>query len=146
MAESPALTIPAGATVYIDTNIFIYFIEATPGFFAKVRNLFLHIRDAGARIVTSEMTVAECVYKPARDGNQKHLRIYEALLEKSGDVGLIPLTGAVTKRAALIVGKLGLKLIDAIHYLSALEAGCTVFVTSDAAFKSGPNMQVVLVK
>ena len=36
-----------------------------------------------------------------------------------------------------------LKLVNAIHFVSALEAKCDVFVTADTKFKSSAAMRVV---
>jgi predicted nucleic acid-binding protein len=135
--------ITEASIIYIDSNIFIYFIEATPQFFEKSKAIFEKIASVGARILTSEITVAECLYKPSQEDNKNLIRIYENLFASKADITLITLNGATTKRAAQLGGKLGLKLINAIHYISALEAGCTTFLTSDTRFKSGPQMQVM---
>jgi predicted nucleic acid-binding protein len=135
--------IEAASRVYVDTSIFVYFIEATPNFHPKAKALFERIDTMGASIWTSELTVAECMYKPAQDKNAALLAIYETLFEKTGGIELLALDGAVAKRAALRGGELGLRLIDAIHYLTALEQGCDIFVTSDKNFKSGPRMRVI---
>ena len=130
------------SSVYVDTNIFIYFIEATPGMFERVVALLNHANRVGARLVTCELTVAECLYKPHRDGDAELIAGYEKLFA-SGGVEITPLDGGLARRAARHGGELGLKLIDAIHYIAALEAGCDVFVTGDARFRSGPYMRVV---
>jgi predicted nucleic acid-binding protein len=132
-----------GSLVYLDSNIFIYFIETAPGFHPLVKDVFAHVASVGAIVLTNELTLAECIYQPSRDEDQELVLLYEGLLEKSGDVGLLELDGALVKRAALNGGALGLKLFDAIHFVSALEAGCHIFVTADAAFKSGPAMKVL---
>jgi predicted nucleic acid-binding protein len=131
------------SSVYIDTNIFVYWVEAVEPFFQNVRELFEGIGEAGCRVVTSEITVAECIYKPARDGDDALIALYERLFEQSGDIDLAALDGAIVKKAAKNGGILGLKLIDAVHYLTALENGCDLFVTSDERFKSGPAMRVL---
>ena len=135
----------ASSVVYIDTNIFIYFVEATPKFHLKALAIFEHIARLGATIKTSEITLAECLYHPAQTGNTKLISIYEALFENSGGIELIALSGELAKRAAIKGGLLGLKLVDAIHYISALEAGCDYFITSDARFRSGPKLKVILI-
>ncbi len=135
--------IVGSSIVYVDTNIFVYFIESSPTFFQLAKRLFEHIDNVGARILTSEITLAECIYKPSKDNDLELVGIYESVFERSGEVELLPLDGAVAKRSAIVAGNLGLKLIDAIHYLSALESGCDYFVTSDASFKSGPTMAVI---
>lgn len=131
--------------VYVDTNIFVYLTEDTPGKAESVARAFETASKQGSLIFTSELTVAECCYKPARDRNALLLSVYEHLFEKSGDVRLVPLTGAVAKNAALIGAGLGLKLLDAIHYVSAIEARCEALLTADSRFKSAPGLSVVLI-
>ena len=134
-----------GSAVYIDANVFIYFVERTPDFFDKARALFTALAEGEARVLTSELTVAECLFHPARNGNIRLVSVYERFFDPEGDVRLIPLTGAVAKQAAQAGGSWGLKLLDAIHYVSALESGCTAFVTADSRFRSGPALKVVRV-
>jgi predicted nucleic acid-binding protein len=135
--------IERGSLVYLASNIFIYFIETTPGFHPLVKDLFAHVAQVGAIVLTSELTLAECIYQPGRDVDQPLVLLYKSLLERSGDVELLELDGALVKRAALDGGAIGLKLFDAIHFVSALEVGCDFFITADAAFKSGPAMKVM---
>jgi predicted nucleic acid-binding protein len=135
--------IAGSSVVYVDTNIFVYFVEAVPDFFQKTKELFEHAAAVGARLVTSEITLAECIYRPCQENDAPLVSVYETLFEQSGEIELVPLDGAIAKRAATAGGGLGLKLIDAVHYLSALEAGCDFFVTSDSAFRSGPKMAVL---
>ena len=137
--------IAGSSVVYIDTNIFVYFVEAAPNFFQKVKELFEHVAAVGARLVTSEITLAECIYRPSQDHDAPLVSVYEMLFEQSGEIDLVALDGALAKRAAVAGGGVGLKLIDAIHYMSALESGCDFFVTSDSAFRSGPKMAVLRV-
>ncbi len=78
--------------VYVDTNIFVYLTEDTPGKAEFVARAFETASKQGSLIFTSELTVAECCYKPAREKNALLLSVYEHLFEKSGDVRLVPLT------------------------------------------------------
>ena len=135
----------SASRVYVDTNIWIYFIESHPAFVEKVRRLFAAVQEAGAQLVTSELAIAECLYKPARDANAAALSAYARLFD-SGEIEITPLDGGLAKRAAVNGGQLGLKLIDAIHYMSALEWACDIFLTSDSAFKSGPMTEVIRIE
>ena len=137
-------SITSDTLVYIDTNVWIYYLEANPDFVQKVRDVFVRVEAVGAKLFTNEITIAECLYKPSRDGNSRAVAAYERLFG-SGEVTLTSLDGGLAKRAAVSGGQLGLKLIDAIHYIAALEQGCDVFVTSDRQFKSGPAMQVMTI-
>ena len=135
--------ITAASKIYIDTNIFIYLIERVEPFYEQVSALFAAISEAGARLFTSEITVAECLHKPCRSQNTQLIAIYELLFEKSSDVTLLTLNGNVAKRAVAYGAPLGLKLIDAIHVVSALDGGCDVFVSTDKKFKSTAAMRVI---
>lgn len=137
--------IAANSRVYVDSNIFIYFIENTPKFHSRVESLFEEISRVDATIMTNEIAIAECLYQPAKTRNTNLIRIYESFFEAPGQIEIDLLTGELCKQAALHGGALGLKLIDAIHYFSAFEAGCSHFVTSDTSFKSGPKMKVLLI-
>jgi predicted nucleic acid-binding protein len=132
-----------GSTVYVDSNIFIYQFEDMPGYADRVEAQFAQISRDGGKLVTSELTLAECSYKPAAENNAKLVAAYEEFFERGGEVQLVPLTGEVAKRAAQNGGSWGLKLLDAIHYVSALEGGCNVLLTADRKFKSGPTLRVM---
>lgn len=135
--------ITASSKIYIDTNIFIYFIERVDPFYDRARGLFTSISTIGATLYTSEITIAECLHKPYRIGDSQLVEIYEYLFEKSGDVTLLALNGIVAKRAVTLGAPLGLRLVDAIHYISALEAGCDFFVSTDVKFKSTEAMTIM---
>jgi predicted nucleic acid-binding protein len=143
MAKTVFDALTASSRVYIDTNIFIYFLERAPQFFEQVKNLFEHIDVVGAQLLTSEITVAECIYRPSQLDDQRLIRAYELLFEESNEVDLVPLDGLLAKQAALHGSQIGLKLIDSIHLVSALQSGCDYFVSSDARFKSGPRLNVI---
>jgi predicted nucleic acid-binding protein len=141
MTDVPDLAF--GSKIYVDSNMFIYLFEKLEGFTERVVLRFSEVEKHGGRLLTSELTVAECCYKPAGDDNALLLSAYEEFFEQSGEVELISLSGSVAKRAALVGASVGLKLLDAIHYVSALDSGCTHFLTGDKAFKSSAGLRVV---
>ncbi len=136
------IEVPRGSRLYIDTNIWIYYIESHPAFVKQVHDLFVSVEAAASTLATNEITVAECLYKPSAENNMAVIDAYGRLFA-SGEIELIPLDGTLAKQAAMQGGKLGLKLIDAIHYISALAHGCDHFITSDTRFRSGPGIKVV---
>ena len=134
--------ISRSSRIYVDTNIFIYLIEGNPERTRSVIEIFQDIVNADAIVVTSEMTVAECFYGASKQQNLAAITAYEALFS-STDIEIIPLDGALAKRAAISGAELSLKLIDSLHYICALEEGCDFFFTSDKRFKSGPYLRVI---
>jgi len=134
--------INAQSVVYVDTNVLVYYVDALSDLTPRAVAFLNNAQAKGARLVTSELTIAECVYKWYRDRNLARVAVYEDLF-RSGLIELYPLTGDLAIRAAQEGGSLKLKLIDAIHYMSALEAGCDLFVTADRKFRSTRYLDVV---
>ena len=128
--------------IYVDTNIWIYYIEGNEFFKSRVDAVFEEVERANSRLVTNEITLAECIIKPAEIGHVDMVAVYENIFAR-GEVDVTQLDGGLAKRAAIAAGRLGLKLIDAIHYVSAVESGCQYFLTADGHFKTGPEMTVV---
>ena len=95
-------------------------------------------------MVSSELTLAECIYQPLKLNDLELAMTYERLFE-SGDISVVKVDGGILKRAAKHGAGSGLKLLDAVHYVSALEYGCRYFVTSDKRIRSSDNLQVVLI-
>jgi predicted nucleic acid-binding protein len=137
------IDVPRGGSVYVDSNVFIYFIEKVPGFFESSKAMFVALAQCEARVITSELSVAECLYLPSRDGHSRLVDVYDQFFAPRGNVKLVALTGSVARTASQTGGVLGLKLLDAIHYVSAMDVGCTHFLTGDKAFKSSEELRVV---
>jgi predicted nucleic acid-binding protein len=135
----------AGSRVYIDTNVIVYFVEAEPNFYDQVRLILDLVQMANAKLFTSEITSTECLHKPRQNNDFALVANYQGFFKNSGMV-FLPLNLEDSLQAAKESVKLKLKFHDSIHYLSALEAGCDYFITSDKAFKSGPKMTVIHIK
>jgi predicted nucleic acid-binding protein len=58
-----------GASVYLDANVFIYFLEGFAPASDFLGRLFAEIDAGRIRGVTSELTLAELLVKPIRDAN-----------------------------------------------------------------------------
>jgi len=136
------IEVTSRSVIYLDANVLIYSIENRNSFHEPAKALVADAQIGGARLVTSELTVAECLYRPYKDRNRQQADVYESLFG-SGAVDLYPLSGALIIQAAKDGGALGLKLMDAVHYISALEAGCDQLVTADRRFKSTRYLEVV---
>lgn len=132
------------ARTYVDSSIFIYFVERAVPRFEAAERLFALLKQSGSTVYTSDIAVAECLYRPYRDGNSRLAEIYLELFEAAGDVLRVPLDYDLVKHAAGIGGNLGIKLIDALHIASALAAGCELFVTNDRDISAPKELEIVL--
>jgi len=144
-AGSASADISPGAVVYLDSNILIYWIEQPDRFGSVIRELFNAFAASECRLVTSALTLAECIYKPAREGDDALVATYWSALVEHGEIELLEITTDLMVEAGRRGGALGLKLLDATHYVSALSAGAQLFVTGDADFRSTRELTVKLI-
>jgi predicted nucleic acid-binding protein len=128
--------------VYIDTNVFIYFLEFDDAHNQAAREWISGFQNNGTEIVTSRLTFLECIYGPAKVDNSALVDLYRAMLVDNAAVRLIEIAHDILESAALQGGRLGLKLPDAIHYFTALHAGCDLFLSNDRQFKPSRSMRV----
>ena len=87
-------------SVYLDANILIYAVEDVAGLGAKVRPLFERIDRGELRGMTGELSPAEVLVKPPRDGAVTVRAAYEQLLDPAGPLRLLPIARPVLTRAA----------------------------------------------
>ena len=123
--------------VYLDANVFIYLVEADtyPAMRQAVTQLFSAC-DAGHIIpVTSTLTLAEVLPVPLRQGDNVLVQIYRGLLTTSPVLEVKPVSLSILDAAAVIRSQTSIKLPDAIHIATALQADCAYFVSNDQGLK-----------
>ena len=137
------LTIPSSATVYLDTSVIIYTVEANPIYYSLLQPLWLKFQTGEIDLVTSELTLMETLILPLRNANNALVSDYEQIL-LSSEIQLVPITRSVLKAAANLRATTNLKTPDAIHAATALGKGCTLFLTNDSGFRNVPSLPVVI--
>ncbi|HAA32802.1 MAG TPA: VapC toxin family PIN domain ribonuclease [Cyanobacteria bacterium UBA8553] len=137
------LTIPSSATVYLDTSVIIYTVEANPIYYSLLQPLWLKFQTGEIDLVTSELTLMETLILPLRNANNALVSDYEQIL-LSSEIQLVPVTRSVLKAAANLRATTNLKTPDAIHAATALDAGCTLFLTNDSGFRNVLNLPEVI--
>ncbi|MBI4923164.1 MAG: PIN domain-containing protein [Devosia nanyangense] len=123
--------------VYLDTNIFIVLREHHGPESEQLVALAQASSQTGrARLVTSELTLAELLVKPMADGESDLARDYEQMIGGADWLTVLPVGRDVLRRAASLRSRhRGLKLPDAIHIGSALAGACSRVLTSDTGIK-----------
>lgn len=136
------LNIPSSAVVYVDTPIVIYSVEFNPDYWQLLQPLWAKLQANEISIVSSELTLMECLVVPLRNGNTLLIDTYEQLL--SSQISLVPISQTILKNAAQLRATTSLRTPDAIHAATALSQGCTLFLTNDSGFRNVPNLSVVI--
>lgn len=130
------------APVYLDSNIFIFALEAEPQFGPACSEL-LRAVDAGELIaVTSELTLAEVLVKPLQHGNTGLADRFSATVAASR-LSLRPVSRDILGRSAEIRAFHGGRLADTIHVATAVAAGCAVFLSEDRRIRTPPGLERV---
>lgn len=140
MGAIAALT---GTDVYLDANIFIYAVEGLVPVAASLTTLFTRFDSGQLRAVTSELTLAEVLVKPLRDGNAALRDTYARMLRTSRSLTMIPVSRSILAQAAALRAASSVKLPDAIHAATALEQKCSTFLTNDRLFTSVGSLPVL---
>lgn len=134
----------AGARkIYIDANIIIYFVEGNVAFQDKVMSVFEYADKNDIPLMTSEISVAECLYGAHRFDREELTEKYEWIFRDSDMIHLVPVELGICEAAAKIGARNRFKLIDAIHFASAIGVECDVFITNDKGIKSADSLRVM---
>lgn len=129
--------------IYIDSNIVIYFVEGAKVFRDKAIEFFQYAELKGIDIVTSEISISECLYGAYKRENDEISEKYREIFYDIDMFQLVPIEREIVEGAAKIGARNTLKLIDAIHLTSALDTECDVLITNDRGIRSTENLKVV---
>ena len=94
--------------------------------------------------MTSELTVAEVLVKPKRDGNARLEDAYHRFLLPTESLRNSAVSREILEAAAGIRATSALKLPDAIHWATATIEHCDSFLTNDDGFKSMAGVRIVM--
>lgn len=132
-----------GKFIYLDTNIWIYAIEAYPDYLELLQQIFEKIDQQKLIAVTSELTIDEVLVKPFQDNNLQAKQAYQNILQSSDSVKVIAINRNILQVAARLRAITKLKLPDAIHVATALDQKINIFITNDTGFPSISDVQVL---
>ena len=135
-----------GRRVYIDANVFVYFLEKHEQYFEVVLPFFQLFSQGLSLAYTGDAAVAEVLYKPYQADDLFRVNEFKAFFGDEEFMTVLPHTTKVFELTAEIAPKQKMKLIDALHYSTALMAGCQFILTNDAGFKSKSNTNIEVIQ
>ena len=136
----------AGQCVYIDTNLFIYFLDQNTEFFSIASKILEAVESGNFIAYTGDLTVAETLVKPYQTGNVLLVANFKAFFSADDFISVESHDADTFDLSAQIRAKYGLKFPDALHYATALKAGCKFFITNDTGIRSTDALEVILIK
>jgi predicted nucleic acid-binding protein len=132
------------ATIFWDTNLFIYLLEDSPGFGASVQELRRRMLHRNDRLFTSALTIGEVLVKPLSMGNRVLADRYRALFS-SPQLTVSPFGFEAAEAYARIRQDRGLNPADAIQLACAAAAEVDLFITNDGRLsrKNVPGIKFI---
>lgn len=130
--------------VYLDTSIFIHFLEPHPVYYESCDEVFGRLEGGRIQAATSTLTLMEVLVQPYRLNKEELVLKYYSLFTTYPQLHWIELSWEVADRAAKLRAEYGLKTPDAIHLASALSCGATGFLCNDTIFRKVKEIDCLL--
>jgi predicted nucleic acid-binding protein len=132
------------ARIYLDANVFIAAYESRGARSDHAWWVLDAIEADEFQAVTSELTLAEVLVGPVRDGDDELAGRYHDILASGDGFEVAAVERKVLIEAAMLRGlSRSLKLPDAIHVATARLRGCQFVVTDDRRLPHAPGLSVV---
>jgi len=118
------------ASVFWDTNLFIYLIEGNAEFRGSVRDLGHRMEARGDRLVTSALTIGEILVKPIRDNDSECEKRYMAMFSRP-EIQVLTFDASAAQHYGHVRRDQSIRVPDAIQLACAAAAGIDLFITND---------------
>ncbi|MDY6804274.1 MAG: type II toxin-antitoxin system VapC family toxin [Cyanobacteriota bacterium] len=136
-----------GHKIALDSVIFIYALEGNPEFGDRALKILEAIEQGRCQGFACDLVLAELMVKPLRMGETEIAEEYASELPKFPNLNFRSVTRSIVTAAARLRGSSNLGLIDALHLATAAAAGCTIFITNDAAMRhSSPGLDIWMLR
>jgi uncharacterized protein len=116
--------------VFLDTNIFIYFIEDEGKLGRMAFELFEKLSKRRDEVLTSTLTLGEILTQPMRLGRHDLVSRYEEALNATG-VRMLSFDRTAAREYARVRRDETIRAPDALQLSVAASSGCDLFVTND---------------
>jgi predicted nucleic acid-binding protein len=114
--------------LFLDSAPVIYFVERNQAYLSVMRAVFQSIQAGSPIVVTSPITLAECLVRPFDLGQTQLQRAFINTIATGTNTIFVPITDPIIAiQAAQIRAKYNLQLPDAFQIAVALNAECESF-------------------
>lgn len=128
--------------LYLDANAIVFAVEG-PDLLRELVTSWTACAETApdGAVLTSRLSVSECLTRPFRDKNQTRIANMEAFFRSR--VHLLSVDDALVELATQLHHDFSLKTIDALHVASAIRAKADVFLTRDGGINRYPRLRGV---
>lgn len=130
--------------LYLDTAVFIYFVERNPRYFDFCDEIFRRVEEGRIEAMTSTLTMTEILVQPYKMKKDELVLKFYSLFSTYPHLKWIDLTLGISDLAAKVRAERHMKTPDAIHGASALFSGATGLVCNDRIFRRVEGMECLM--
>jgi predicted nucleic acid-binding protein len=130
--------------VFLDTAPLIYYIEENQQYLPLLDKLFVANSKSKFLFKTSMVTLIEILVHPMRQIEHLLVEQYQNILCNSPTIDILEINIEISKKAAGLRARYGLKTPDAIQLASALVASVDYFLTNDFRSKAVSEINVLV--
>ena len=130
--------------VALDTNVFIYQLEANPRYVALTDHIFTWLEHPGSKAVTSTITMMELLVHPYRQLDESRVDEFYGFLSTYPNLDWIAPNLEIADLAARIRAQHRLQSPDALQAATAAHAKTTGLITNDPVFERVKSFETLV--
>jgi len=130
--------------LFLDTAPVIYYVEKNALYINAVRAVFNWIDEGRITVITSPITLSECLVHPYRRDLKQLQQDFIDLIVYGENTIFKPIDHIVSQKAAQLRANYNLCLADALQLATALTAKCDSFLTNDVDIKRITELDVIV--
>lgn len=132
--------------VYLDSSIFIYFVERHPLYFNPCDEIFRNMEEGRIEAKTSTLTLLEILVQPYRQKKEELVFEFYSLFTTYPNLKWIELSAGISDLAARLRAEHNLKTPDAIQAASAISSGAAGFICNDEVFRRVRDIECLILE
>ncbi|MBI4698910.1 MAG: PIN domain-containing protein [Nitrospirae bacterium] len=145
MKYSPESFFKKHHKVYLDTSVFIYFVEQHSRYYDCCGSIFKNIEDGRIEASTSTLTLLELLVQPYRLKKDDLVLKFYSLFTTYPHLSWIELSLNISDLAARLRAEHNLKTPDAIQIASAVSDSTTGFICNDRTFQKIKDIECLII-
>ncbi|MCL5998375.1 MAG: type II toxin-antitoxin system VapC family toxin [Chloroflexi bacterium] len=138
--------LPQGTLAFLDTAPLVYFVERVSPFFSITEAIFQRIDTGEIRVVTSPVTLAECLVVPLRKGDTKLQHLFVDFITAGPNTAFVEINATIAHTVADLRARYNLALSDSFQIAVALSTRCNAFLTNDTRLQRVAEIRVLILE